>query len=699
VTAADGSRPGPSGTGPEGESLSRDEQLTERVRELCTDQDWEGWLRQAAKSPGHGAAKILLATGQTGDEAPTHPQPAPAAVWEALSWLARRHGFTVRRGAAGSASLTIRATRRVVIDPEVEIAGASQLLLHELAHVVLHRPSAAADADTAGCRGVRRVEADSVAFVVAVWLGLDAESYSWPYVASWAGSDPRAEPGAAVLTAATHITQAAATIIGHLDVTLFGRQLEHPEPTPTRSVGPSWPPSAERRNRTRVMDQPARAGTSGGPAAPDIYPLLVQAEQFYLGRLGNSWVPDYLTGRGLDVATIQRWRIGFAPRTWTALTSHLRDLGYRDELIEAAGLARRSSRGTLFDHFRDRVMLAIRAPDGQIAGFIGRANPKASGPVPKYLNSPETAAYVKGDLLFGLHETRPQIMNGAIPVIAEGPFDAIAITTADPDRYAGLAPCGTALTSRQVAALAAVTDLRDRLVLIALDGDRAGRDAAVRAYALLSPVMNKTAAVMLPRDQDPAAILQANGPAVLAATLRRDIEPLARVVLDAHLDQRAAQLEHPEGRLTALRSAASLIASTLPAQTVTAILATTGGRYLHTLDDSLRPVGNRELIAIASILPSGPVSQVVRTAERLDTECSDVLAAVANTLASTATGPATSPARQPAARADPPTSAPSLTGPSFPPVSRAQARSERAPPEPRRPPSALSPAAGRRSAR
>jgi DNA primase len=702
MTLADRSQPhsGLSETGPEGESLSADERLAERIRGLRTDQDWEGWLRLAAKSPGHSAAKILLATGQTDEAAPARQRPAPSAVWEALSWLARRHGFTVEREPVRSASLTIWAARQVVIDPEAEAAEANQLLLHELGHVFLHRPITAADADTAGCRGARRVEADSVAFVVAVWLGLDAERYSWPYVESWAGSDARAQPEAAVLTAATHITRAAATIVGHLDVTLFGRQPEHAEPTPTRSVGPSRPPRAERRNSARRGDQHPRAGTSNGPTASDIYPLLAQAEQFYLDRLDGSWAADYLAGRGLDSATIQRRRIGFAPPGWTPLTSRLRDLGYRDELIEAAGLARRSSRGTLFDHFRDRVMLAIRASDGQIAGFIGRANPEADPSVPKYLNSPETAAYVKGDLLFGLHETRRQINDGAVPVIAEGPFDAIAITTADPAQYAGLAPCGTALTTRQVAALGAVADLHDRLVLVALDGDRAGRVGAVRAHALLSPVMNKTAAVVLPAGQDPAAILQANGPAALAATLRRDVEPLARVVIDAHLDQRAAQLQHPEGRLTALRSAASLIASTLPAQTATAILATTGGRQLRTLDDTLHPVANRELIAIASILPSGPVSQVVRAAQRLDTECSDVIAAVANTLASTATVRARSPARQPAARADPPTPAPGLSGPSFPPSSRPQTtQTERAPPEPRRPAAAVSLAAGRRSAR
>ncbi|MGO9159123.1 MAG: hypothetical protein ACLP7J_00175 [Streptosporangiaceae bacterium] len=83
--------------------------------------------------------------------------------------------------------------------------------------------------------------------------------------------------------------------------------------------------------------------------------------------------------------------MGYAPGGWTALLSHLRGLGYDDTVIEAAGLARRSSRGTFIDHFRDRVMLAIRDEHGTIAGFIGRAEPGSGPAVPKYLNSPETA--------------------------------------------------------------------------------------------------------------------------------------------------------------------------------------------------------------------------------------------------------------------------------------------------------------------
>ena len=90
-------------------------------------------------------------------------------------------------------------------------------------------------------------------------------------------------------------------------------------------------------------------------------------------------------------------------------------------------------------------MLAIRRPDGTIAGFIGRARPGTGPGAPKYLNSPETAAYKKGDVLFGPHEARERLARGALPVIVEGPFDAIAVTVAD-TRYAGIALCGTALS-------------------------------------------------------------------------------------------------------------------------------------------------------------------------------------------------------------------------------------------------------------
>ena len=76
-------------------------------------------------------------------------------------------------------------------------------------------------------------------------------------------------------------------------------------------------------------------------------------------------------------------------------------------------------------------MLPVRDSGGTLAGFIGRAHPRAGPDVPKYINSPETAAYRKGNLLFGLHHARPALAQGATPVLVEGPFDAIAVTIAD----------------------------------------------------------------------------------------------------------------------------------------------------------------------------------------------------------------------------------------------------------------------------
>jgi hypothetical protein len=131
----------------------------------------------------------------------------------------------------------------------------------------------------------------------------------------------------------------------------------------------------------------------------------------------------------------------------------------RIDAIQAAGLATCSSRGTLIDRFRDRIMLPVHDAAGLLAGFTGRANPGAGPDTPKYLNSPQTATYKKSHLLFGLSQARPALARGAVPVIVEGAFDAIAISIADPGRHAGLAPCGTALTCEQAAQLSQAADL------------------------------------------------------------------------------------------------------------------------------------------------------------------------------------------------------------------------------------------------
>ena len=361
--------------------------------------------------------------------------------------------------------------------------------------------------------------------------------------------------------------------------------------------------------------------------------------QFYDGQLARSWVPAYLAERGIGNATLRHWHIGYAPGGWTALTGHLRALGHDDDAIQAAGLARLSSRGTLIDHFRDRVMLPVHDEHGNIAGFLGRARPGAGPEVPKYLNSPETSSYHKGSLLFGLHQARDLLAGGATPVIVEGPFDAIAVTVADPGRHAGLAPCGTALTGKQAGILAQYADLGSTGVLVAFDDDPAGRKAAVRAYDILRTVSGRLQSAVLP-GKDPAEILQTEGPEVLRAVLRDQVQPLSSVVIDAHLAPWERRLQDPEGPLLAMRSTATVIAGLLPAGSAEAIRQITGNRELVTVDEDMRPVANPELPEIARVLPADVAYQTMRVAERLGfTDYSDVLAEVANAVTRDATRP------------------------------------------------------------
>jgi DNA primase len=597
--------------------------------------------RSAGPGSGPGLTYVWDVTQTTGPPLPRQglpspgPGPAPPRLWEALTWLARREGFTVEREYCGPAdSVTISNLRRIRVRPDLGDTPAAQALLHQLGHLLLHAGTALAPS-TAGCRGIRKVEADSVGFLVSARLGLDTSGYSFPSPAIWAGTDPRARPEAAIQAAGTRITDAAATITDHLASTV-------PAQRPAASLFPATQPAQASQGTTHRgatsttpvassrVHAPVPAAATVGVPADVIARVLLDAERFYLGHLHRSWVPGYLQARGLDQAATAPWSIGYAPAGWTALTTHLRGLGHHDTAIEAAGLARRSSRGTLIDHFRDRVMLTIRNEHGTIAGFIGRAHPHAKPGVPKYLNSPETTAYTKGHVLFGLHEAREALIRGAVPVITEGPFDAIAVTAADPARYAWLAPCGTALTSRQAAALASAADLGKTGVIVAFDGDRAGRNAVLKAYEILLPHASMPAAAILPADSDPAQILQTSGAAALSNTLQHT-EPLATVVIDAHLDSWAQQLRFPEGQLNAMRSAATLIARMLPAETASEIHQITVGRSLAMLYADLRPIDNPELPAIARALTPAAICQILQAAERTANDSSDIVAEVANT--------------------------------------------------------------------
>ena len=275
-------------------------------------------------------------------------------------------------------------------------------------------------------------------------------------------------------------------------------------------------------------------------------------------------------------------------------------------------------------------MLPVHDDEGSLAGFIGRARPGTDRAVPKYLNGPATSTYQKGDLLFGLHHARGHLARSATPVIVEGPLDAIAVTSADPDHFAGLAPCGTALTVRQAAALSRAADLRRTSVLVAFDDDAAGRKAGVRAYGILRAVSDRLQSVSL-SGKDPAEILETEGATTLRAILQDRVQPLSAVVIDAYLDPWERRLQDTAGPLLAMRSVATVIAGLLPPETTDAIRQVTGNNELATLDERMQPVVNPELPEIARALSAEAAYQITYVAERLGFDnYSDVLAEVVN---------------------------------------------------------------------
>jgi DNA primase len=567
------------------------------------------------------------------DDAARPSRDPPAGVWDALCWLARREGYAVELEHGPPADGTVFwAARRIRIPPGLSGEQAVWALAHQLGHVLLHHdPGYPAGTTTSGCAGVRKAEADSVAWITCARHGITPAG-GLPYPASWAGTDPRAQPAAAILAAGHRVTTAGTRITRHTSRILHG------DPAPVLAARPGPATQATTRPGTGKQGTATpQAGTMVTQAAASYAPesdgtirrILADAHAFYTGQLAGSWAPGYLHARGITAAAIQDWHIGYAPAGWTTLTSHLRSLGHHDDAIQAAGLATRSSRGTLIDRFRDRIMLPVHDTAGMLAGFTGRARPDAGPDTPKYLNSPKTATYKKSHLLFGLCQARPDLARGAIPVIVEGAFDAIAVSIAASGRHAGLAPCGTALTSQQAAQLSQAADLPRTGILVAFDSDTAGRKAAIRAHGILRPLTGRLQSAALD-GKDPAEILQRDGPAALRVILREHSRPLSALLIDASIEQWGRRLDDTSGPLMAMRSAASLIASLLPDDTASQIRDITAGRELQTTDDLLRPVDNPEIPQIARILPADTSYQIVRAAGKLGFDCIDMLAEVAN---------------------------------------------------------------------
>jgi DNA primase len=513
-----------------------------------------------------GKARTVFDIEQTDGEA-IEKQPVSAAEGlRRLSRLAADLGLYVDRGQGWT--YLGRPQHRVHLPSELDDPTAAALLAHQLAHAL--RTGGHIDTtgtSSAACHGVRRVLADSVAYLVLAELGLPASHLSFPAPRLWAGADVRANASAAVRVVGDQIVRTATRIRRRLSETAMNNTAS----APGVAASEIRKPAASRSTGATTSAQPAPEAS-----VSEIRAALTEAHRLYQRNLRGSWGARYLAARGFTPTMQEQWELGLAPRSRQTLLRHLRNLGHHDEALIKAGLIRRKDDGGLFDLFRDRVLFPFRDQDGTITGFIGRRRDEAPGP--KYLNTPETALFHKSSMLFGLHEPHIDRSGTVRPLLVEGPLDAIAVNSAMPDLYAAIAPCGTAITAAHIDAIASYTDLDTSGLVIALDGDLAGRAGAVRAWRVLRGITGPVDAAVLPQGNDPADLLSPSGHSGVREALL-SVTPLADLVIDERIQRPGGHLEFVESRVAAAQAAAALIAE-LPldqiARQVTRVAARTG---------------------------------------------------------------------------------------------------------------------------
>jgi DNA primase len=212
---------------------------------------------------------------------------------------------------------------------------------------------------------------------------------------------------------------------------------------------------------------------------------------------------DYIEGRGLSEETRAEFRLGYAPNSWDALSAHLKRKGAAPTEIERSGLVVRKDAGGFYDRFRGRVIFPVTDAQGRAVAFGARAI--RAGDEPKYLNSPETAAYTKGRHLFGLNLSRDEIRRRKFAILVEGYLDLIV-----PFQFGVrnvVASLGTALTPEQARLLGRFA----RRVVVNYDGDRAGVQAAKRAIETLLAEDFEVKVLVLPDGADPDEFLRTQG--------------------------------------------------------------------------------------------------------------------------------------------------------------------------------------------
>jgi len=217
---------------------------------------------------------------------------------------------------------------------------------------------------------------------------------------------------------------------------------------------------------------------------------------------------EYLKKRGIDRRIADDWQIGFAPESWDAFQTWAIERGYRRPQILQSGLIKPRDEdrpdGESYDRFRGRIMFPIHNDVGEVIAFSGRVLEKEAEGA-KYLNSPETALFRKGRVLFGLHKTKRGLIEANCAIVCEGQLDLITVFEAGITNV--VAPQGTAFTEDQARILKRFVSE----VVLCFDADTAGRKAAERSLDALLQNSLVVRVAEMPTGEDPDSMIRRHG--------------------------------------------------------------------------------------------------------------------------------------------------------------------------------------------
>jgi DNA primase len=301
--------------------------------------------------------------------------------------------------------------------------------------------------------------------------------------------------------------------------------------------GLSFPEAVERLAEEAGLPMPvmSEAQQQREEQRASLYDVMEMAAKFFEAELQSprgSRARGYLADRQLSPAIQKEFRLGYAPDDRQALRSHLADKSITVEQMAEAGLVISGDDiPVAYDRFRDRVMFPIRDPRGKVIAFGGRA---LSKDVPaKYLNSPETPLFHKGQVLYNLDKARAPAHEKGQIIAVEGYVDVIAMHRAGLPQ--AVAPLGTALTEDQLRLLWRQASEP----VLCFDGDQAGLKAAYRALDLALPLLEPGHSLrfaLLPEGQDPDDLLKSEGPEAVKTVIAA-AQPMADMLWQRALDQ------------------------------------------------------------------------------------------------------------------------------------------------------------------